>query len=124
MTKIRIQKNKEIIRELTLSEGTVTIGRNKDNDIQLDDPSVSAYHAKIVTFFKPTYVQDLRSTNGTYVNGRRMMEHTLKHGDQIMIGQHILHFDMQSQGEAADESIEPEYTVELNKADISQLLKN
>lgn len=121
MAKIRIQKNREFIRELALSEGTVTIGRNKDNDIQLDDPSVSAYHAKIVTFFKPTYVQDLRSTNGTYVNGKRMMEHTLKHGDHIMIGQHTLHFDMESQAEA--DIIEPENTVVLNKADISQMLK-
>lgn len=107
--------------ELPLSEGTVTIGRNKDNDIQIDDVAVSAYHAKLVSFFKPTYIQDLRSTNGTYVNGSRVMEHTLTDGDIISIGEHKILFDKNF-----DVNIEtdPDLTVELSKNDISLILKS
>jgi len=111
----------EFTSELPLSEGTVTIGRNKDNDIQIDDVAVSAYHAKLVSFFKPTYIQDLRSTNGTYVNGSRVMEHTLTDGDIISIGEHKILFDKNFD---ANIESDPDLTVELSKNDISLILKS
>jgi len=120
MPRIIINNEQNEYQELPINEGTVSIGRNKDNDIQIDDPSVSAYHAKLVSFFKPTYIQDLRSTNGTYVNGSRIMEHTLTHGDIITIGQHKILFDKEFD---ADTRPEPELTMELSKQDISLILK-
>jgi len=120
MAKITITNREKDINELALSEGTVTIGRNKDNDIQIDDIAVSAYHAKLVSFFKPTYIQDLRSTNGTYVNGKRIMEHTLSHGDIITIGKHKIFFDKES---TIDVPLEPETTLQLSKKDISLIIK-
>jgi pSer/pThr/pTyr-binding forkhead associated (FHA) protein len=122
MAKIIIQTNQNGAEEMLLTEGTVTIGRTKDNDIQIDDPAVSAYHAKLVSFFKPTYIQDLRSTNGTYVNGNRVMEHTLAHGDIITIGKHNIFFSTESGFASAPES--PEHTLELSAGDISLILKN
>jgi len=122
MPRIIISNTKQASsNELPLSEGTVTIGRNKDNDIQIDDPAVSAYHAKLVSFFKPTYIQDLRSTNGTYVNGAKVMEYTLTDGDIISIGEHKILFDKNF-----DTNIEsdPDLTVELSKNDISLILKS
>jgi len=85
MAKIIIHTDQNETEELLLTEGTVTIGRTKDNDIQIDDPAVSAYHAKLVSFFKPTYIQDLRSTNGTYVNNIPVKQKEIKHGDAIKI---------------------------------------
>ena len=120
MSKITITNNQDQIKEMTLFEGTVTIGRDKDNDIQIDDPSVSSHHAKLVSFFKPTYIQDLRSTNGTYVNGSRIMEHTLENGDIISIGHHYIFFDSESSELLKNE---PERTQELSKIDISLILK-
>ena len=120
MPRIIISSEHSGSEELPLSEGTVTIGRNKDNDIQIDDPSVSAYHAKLVSFFKPAYVQDLRSTNGTYVNGSRVMEHTLANGDVITIGKHKILFDMHFD---AHMQSDPDLTIELSKKDISLILK-
>ena len=121
MAKIIIHNDQNGAEELVLTEGTVTIGRTKDNDIQVDDPAVSAYHAKLVSFFKPTYIQDLRSTNGTYVNGVRIMEHTLEHGDIITIGKHNIYFSKES-GFASQP--DPDHTIELSAGDISLILKN
>ncbi len=120
MSKIIISNNKNELEEMVLTEGTVTIGRNKDNDIQIDDPSVSAYHAKLVSFFKPTYIQDLRSTNGTYVNSKRVMEHTLEHGDIVTIGKHSIYFCKDNEFIPAQQQ---DHTVELSSRDISMILK-
>ena len=120
MPRVIIYSESQETQYLPLNEGTVTIGRKKDNDIQIDDPSVSAYHAKLVSFFKPTYVQDLRSTNGTYVNGARVMEHTLENDDVITIGEHKIVFDKEYN---AENRAEPEHTVELSNSALHHILK-
>jgi len=120
MSKIIISNKQNELEEMVLTEGTVTIGRNRENDIQIDDPSVSAYHAKLVSFFKPTYIQDLRSTNGTYVNSKRVMEHTLEHGDIVTIGKHSIYFCKDNEFVAATPE---DHTVELSTRDISLILK-
>lgn len=120
MSKIIISNSKNELEEMVLTEGTVTIGRNRENDIQIDDPSVSAYHAKLVSFFKPTYIQDLQSTNGTYVNSRRVMEHTLEHGDIVTIGKHSIYFCKDDEFVPAQQQ---DHTIELSSRDISQILK-
>lgn len=76
-----------------LKPGTVTIGRKPENDLRLEDATVSGHHAKVVTYFQSSYVQDLDSTNGTFVNGRRVRMHTLHAGDVISIGKFQLEFD-------------------------------
>ena len=119
MAKITIKGEQDVIEHLALKEGTVTTGRERDNDIQIDDPAVSGHHAKLVSFFKPTYIQDLRSTNGTYVNGNRVVEHTLQCGDIITIGKHKIFFD--KEGSNAHET--KELTQELSPKDISLILK-
>jgi len=119
MAKITIKGDLDLIEHMALKEGTVTIGRERDNDIQIDDPAVSGYHAKLVSFFKPTYIQDLRSTNGTYVNGTRVVEHTLECGDIITIGKHKIFFD----NDGLTTSDEKELTQELSPRDISLILK-
>ena len=78
--------------ERELKPGTVTIGRKPDNDFHLEDATVSGHHAKIVTYFQSSYIEDLSSTNGTFVNGRRVRMHTLHGGDIISIGKFELRF--------------------------------
>lgn len=71
----------------SLRPGRQTIGRNSDNDIVVNDSSVSASHGWIIIQHKHYVIMNTLSTNGTYVNDRRVHEATLKHGDHIRLGQ-------------------------------------
>jgi pSer/pThr/pTyr-binding forkhead associated (FHA) protein len=86
MNKITINHGTFQVDEKILDHGEITLGRTADNDVQMEDDTVSAHHAKIVTVFNASHVEDLGSTNGTFVNGRRVNEHTLHSGDIITAG--------------------------------------
>jgi pSer/pThr/pTyr-binding forkhead associated (FHA) protein len=92
MNKITINKGSFMLEELELQHGTIVIGRSSNSDIQLDDLSVSNHHAKIITLFNATFIQDLDSTNGTFVNGKTIRKHTLHSGDVVTIGRHQILF--------------------------------
>ncbi len=66
--------------------GTVSIGRNPDNIVQLDDMQVSRRHALIHHDAKGTVLRDLSSGNGTYVGAQRISEYVLSHGDVFRVG--------------------------------------
>jgi pSer/pThr/pTyr-binding forkhead associated (FHA) protein len=90
MTKIRVFENEVPKKTVNLKDGAVSIGRAADNDIHIKDSTVSSQHAKIVTYFDASYVEDLGSTNGTFVNGKRIQKHILNPGDVIAVGTHTL----------------------------------
>ena len=72
-------------RHFQMGSPRVTIGRRLDNDLVLDDPHVSRVHVHLVAKHGHYLLEDLDSTAGTRVNGRRVMEHYLKPGDIITI---------------------------------------
>lgn len=74
-------------QRISLRSGRQTIGRRGDNDIVLDDLSVSASHAWIMNQQNHYVVMNTLSTNGTFVNGKRVHEATLRHGDRVRFGQ-------------------------------------
>jgi len=82
-----------VVDEHTLGEEAFTIGRNTGNSVQPDDASVSGNHAR-VTLAASAYledameatIEDLDSTNGTFINGKRVQRQLLKHGDMLTIG--------------------------------------
>jgi hypothetical protein len=78
----------EIVRELT------SVGREPDNDISLDDPQVSRYHARLILQGDHLIIEDLDSANGTLLNERELIYPTVLHvGDVISLGQHTLKVD-------------------------------
>ncbi|MDM7921340.1 MAG: GGDEF domain-containing protein [Pyrinomonadaceae bacterium] len=83
---------------IPLEREEVILGRAFEADVRVNDSKVSRNHAKIVTREsdgKAEYIlSDMGSRNGTYVNGERVTEHFLEHGDKITIGEQILRFDM------------------------------
>jgi hypothetical protein len=81
-----------VIREVELKEAQLTIGRKGDNDVVIEDPSVSGHHAKIVKIQSVFFVEDLHSTNGTSVNNTPIDRYQLQDTDVIMIGNHRLGF--------------------------------
>jgi hypothetical protein len=76
-------------------EVTTSIGRAKANDIVLDDLSVSSQHCRVRPEEGRYVVLDLKSTNGTYVNERRVSRHPLAEGDTIKVGETLLQFRME-----------------------------
>ncbi|MEK7841108.1 MAG: FHA domain-containing protein [Deltaproteobacteria bacterium] len=68
------------------------MGRKEDNDIHIDHMSVSGYQARIDNTEASLTVTDLGSTNGTFVNGKKIGAAVLKPNDWITIGRHILYF--------------------------------
>ncbi|MCC7075602.1 MAG: FHA domain-containing protein [Acidimicrobiia bacterium] len=72
--------------------GVMTVGRDPRNAIVLNDPSVSRVHCRLEARQGGIHVTDLRSTNGTWVNGRRIDEVDLTHGDRVLLGRTELVF--------------------------------
>ncbi|RDS83730.1 FHA domain-containing protein [Dyella monticola] len=70
-----------------LHQGRQTIGRRGDNHIVIDDPSVSATHAWIINQHGHYVLMNTLSTNGTFVNDKRIHETVLAHGDKVRFGQ-------------------------------------
>ncbi|RME86470.1 MAG: FHA domain-containing protein [Zetaproteobacteria bacterium] len=79
-----------VIGEYPLEHEETTIGRKPGNIIQIDNLAVSGRHARIIRVGSKAILEDLNSTNGTYVNGERITKHVLKHGDKITVGKHTL----------------------------------
>jgi FHA domain len=63
-----------------------TLGRTPDNDIRIDEDFISRHHAVVLLAGASTVVEDLNSTNGTYVNAERVNRKTLKEGDLVTLG--------------------------------------
>jgi pSer/pThr/pTyr-binding forkhead associated (FHA) protein len=74
-------------RRVLLSQGETVVGRDPEAGVWLDVPSVSWRHARIDVAAAGITIEDLGSTNGTFVRGRRIRESTLAHGDTIRFGQ-------------------------------------
>lgn len=99
MVKLLLKFQAAVIKEIPIDKTPLTIGRKMDNDIIIDNMAVSAHHARL-TQQGPSYmIEDLQSTNGTLINSKRIVSAALKHGDQIVIGQHTLVF-VQPEAEA------------------------
>src|SRR5437773_10762935 len=73
-------------REIFLTRERIRIGRRPDNDVPLPFPAVSGEHAAIVTILSDSFLEDLGSTNGTFVNGKSVTKHFLRDRDRIDVG--------------------------------------
>lgn len=96
MAKLFLKFDQHVLKEVTISNNVVTIGRLPDNAIQIDNLAVSGHHAKIYWDTDKYVVEDNNSLNGTYVNGARVSRQALKNGDSVLIGKHTLSFEWQS----------------------------
>jgi diguanylate cyclase (GGDEF)-like protein len=79
-------------KRMSLGTAPFEIGRSSKNDLFLDQESVSRHHARITFDGKHHWVQDLASTNGTYVNDEVIREKRLRDGDLLRVGRTILKF--------------------------------
>jgi pSer/pThr/pTyr-binding forkhead associated (FHA) protein len=89
-------------KEYLLTSETTTIGRKPSNDIAIDNLSVSGKHAQVITILEDSFLEDLGSTNGTYVNGKLVKKHALVHGDNITLGKYQITYYSSSGSEEQD----------------------
>jgi len=90
--KLSLKFSDDVLREVALSGGVVTIGRQPDNLLQIDNPIVSGHHARIFWEKSHYVLEDNESFNGTYLNNRSVSRAVLGDGDVIVIGKHRIEF--------------------------------
>lgn len=100
MPKIVLKYNDKVIKEISMLTQVLTIGRKPDNDLVIDNLAVPGHHARIARVGKTFIIQDTGSTNGIFINGQKVSEHTLAFGDQILIGKHVVVFEEDSPAQA------------------------
>jgi hypothetical protein len=95
LSKLVLSTEGKAVAELHLIPGRKVIGRTPDNDLQIDSKFISRHHCQLVTGSDGlTVIEDLNSTNGIVLRGKRLRRHTLRDGDVVVIGQHeILYVD-------------------------------
>ncbi|MCK6371164.1 FHA domain-containing protein [Zoogloea sp.] len=81
-----------VLKEMVLEKERTTIGRKPHNDIQIDNLAISGDHAAIVTILNDAFLEDMNSTNGTYVNGQPVKKHVLQSNDVIELGKYRLKY--------------------------------
>lgn len=92
MARLILSLDSQVLAEYNMSKERYTVGRLQDNDIRIDNPTVSGHHSLIINILNDSFLEDLNSTNGTYVNGRLIKKHALQSGDVITVGRHQLRF--------------------------------
>ncbi len=103
MARLVLSLDGQVLAEYNMSKERYTVGRLPDNDIRIDNAAVSGHHALIINILNDSFLEDLNSTNGTYVNGKIVKKHAMQHGDVITVGHHALRFVDSEADEPSDE---------------------
>ena len=104
MAKLILKFEDRVLKEIPVGAGMVKIGRVPDNTVMIDNPAVSSHHARVFRDGDTFVLEDLQSTNGTFVNDNRVTRHNLSNGDVIAVGKHKLVFERGEKEEAVAEA--------------------
>ena len=108
MPRLILSLDGQTLAEYNMTKERYTVGRLPDNDIRIDNAAVSGHHSLIINILNDSFLEDLNSTNGTYVNGKLIKKHALQHGDVITAGHHQLRY-VDDQVEEADSDPDDEF---------------
>ncbi len=123
MARLILSLDSQVMAEYNMSKERYTIGRLPDNDVRIDNPAVSGHHSLIINILNDSFLEDLNSTNGTYVNGKLIKKHALQHGDVITIGHHQLRFADQQTSDSEQDEFEKTMVIPAAQQNIAQLAK-
>lgn len=105
MNKIIVTFNDRVVSEIPFKGTAITIGRGPGNNIKIDHPSVSSKHGRILREKDYFFIEDSGSTNGTFLNGKKVERSIINSTDDITIGKHLLKLGWeQGTGEYDDDS--------------------
>ena len=123
MARLILSLDNQVLAEYNMTKERYTIGRLPDNDVRIDNPAVSGHHSLIINILNDSFLEDLNSTNGTYVNGKLIKKHALQHGDVITIGHHQLRFSDQQVPETEQDEFEKTMVIPTGQQNADQLAK-
>jgi pSer/pThr/pTyr-binding forkhead associated (FHA) protein len=123
MARLILSLDSQVLAEYNMSKERYTIGRLPDNDVRIDNPAVSGHHSLIINILNDSFLEDLNSTNGTYVNGKLIKKHALQHGDVITIGHHQLRFSDQQTGDTEQDEFEKTMVIPAGHQSAEQLAR-
>jgi pSer/pThr/pTyr-binding forkhead associated (FHA) protein len=106
MARLILSLDGQVLAEYNMNKERYTVGRLPDNDIRIDNPAVSGHHSLLINILNDSFLEDLNSTNGTYVNGKLIKKHALQHGDVITVGHHQLRYVDTQGGESEPDEFE------------------
>lgn len=123
MARLILSLDSQVLAEYNMSKERYTIGRLPDNDVRIDNPAVSGHHSLIINILNDSFLEDLNSTNGTYVNGKLIKKHALQHGDVITIGHHQLRFSDQQAHDTEQDEFEKTMVIPSGQQSAEQLAR-
>ena len=122
MARVILVFNKQVVKDYPFTKENMTIGRADENDIVIDNLAVSGYHARIDKAGDTYILTDLQSTNGTFVNDKKIVSYRLRHKDKVSIGKHLLFFALSKSEQAKASEGELDETMVLDTARQKELL--
>jgi pSer/pThr/pTyr-binding forkhead associated (FHA) protein len=123
MARLILSLDSQVLAEYNMSKERYTIGRLPDNDVRIDNPAVSGHHSLIINILNDSFLEDLNSTNGTYVNGKLIKKHALQNGDVITIGHHQLRFADEPANDAEQDEFEKTMVIPAGQQNAEQLAR-
>ena len=123
MARLILSLDNQVLAEYNMTKERYTVGRLPDNDVRIDNPAVSGHHSLIINILNDSFLEDLNSTNGTYVNGKLIKKHALQHGDVITIGHHQLRFSDQQTNDTEQDEFEKTMVIPTGQQNAQQLAK-
>ena len=112
MARLILSLDGQTLAEYNMTKERYTVGRLPDNDIRIDNAAVSGHHSLIINILNDSFLEDLNSTNGTYVNGKLIKKHALQHDDVITVGHHQLRYVDDQADEAPEDEFEKTMVIE------------
>jgi hypothetical protein len=112
MARLILSLDGQTLAEYNMTKERYTVGRLPDNDIRIDNAAVSGHHSLIINILNDSFLEDLNSTNGTYVNGKLIKKHALQHDDVITVGHHQLRYVEDHVDDAQEDEFEKTMVIE------------
>ena len=92
MGKLVVSLDGVVIKEVQITKDKTTLGRRPYNDIVIDNLAVSGEHAVLQMVGQDVFIEDLNSTNGTYINGKAVKKQLLAHNDTVEVGKYKIKY--------------------------------
>jgi len=118
--RVQVKKGRNIVAETRIENGEIIIGRTGDSNLVLEDHKVSRKHARIFKEGDSYYIEDLKSSNGTYYYGKKITKRRILEDDVFVIGPFEISFinegaDAKKQEEKSGEAVQPETSYEIDE---------